>query len=406
MTLSTTITTICSKLKRSHIALFTAIISLGYASISQSQVITYENCNYTGKKADVPIGSFTWPNLLRDVPNLKDNDISSIKVSNGYKATLYADPNYKGKSITVTGDVDCLIAKQFNDTMSSIKVEGPTTQPTESQTRTQAPTKSNRRSNTLLMGESLPVGQSLRSLNGTFTATMGANCEFGVYAKMANPNLPLRALWTSESKNKGSGCYLELQKVNGHLVVFDENRSAKWASGLFSKLPGKRELTLKNDGDLVLTQNGNQIWSTKRLTEKNTKVVSPPVVVNSPRKIGNTLQEGSALKLGEKLTSSNGEYSLMLHQNCTLSVDKGAVNLWKTDKSNKIGTCRLYVSGGNLMLRTQGNSNSSILETIVWAPLGYDPFLRSKAPNQRARLVIQDDGYLLELVSACIRWDP
>ena len=118
-----------TKSTRSIVPFLVAGISMSFAGLAQAQVTTYEHCNYTGKKAAVPSGKFTWPNLLRDVPNLKDNDVSSIKVSNGYKATLYADPNYKGRSITVTGDISCLSADKFNETMSSIKVEGPNSEP-------------------------------------------------------------------------------------------------------------------------------------------------------------------------------------------------------------------------------------------------------------------------------------
>lgn len=112
-----------SKFTQSLLQLLVIGTSITYASVAQAQVTTFENCNYTGKKADVPVGQYTWPNLLNDVDNLKDNDISSIKVGDGYKATLYADPNYKGRKFTVTRDIDCLKAQNFDDTMSSIKVE-------------------------------------------------------------------------------------------------------------------------------------------------------------------------------------------------------------------------------------------------------------------------------------------
>ena len=108
---------------RSIIPLLIVGISMTFSGFAQAQVTTYEHCNFDGKKADVPVGKYTWPNLLRDVPNLKDNDISSIKVSDGYTATLYADANYTGKKLVVTRDTICLADYQFNDTMSSIKVE-------------------------------------------------------------------------------------------------------------------------------------------------------------------------------------------------------------------------------------------------------------------------------------------
>ena len=97
--------------------------SIGCAGFAQAQVTTFEHCDYKGKEANVPVGNFTWPNLLRDVENLKGDDISSIRVRNGYKATLYADPDNTGRKLVVTSDIKCLVNHNFNDVMSSIKVE-------------------------------------------------------------------------------------------------------------------------------------------------------------------------------------------------------------------------------------------------------------------------------------------
>jgi hypothetical protein len=56
-----------------------------------------------------------------------NDDISSLKVTAGYKVTLYKHDNFGGSSLVKTGDDACLVDDAFNDSASSLKVEANTT---------------------------------------------------------------------------------------------------------------------------------------------------------------------------------------------------------------------------------------------------------------------------------------
>jgi hypothetical protein len=108
-----------------------------------SGIIIYEHANYLGESAFVE----------KDIANLDDykgpcfttstnsstntsdthyfwkNCISSIRVAAGWKATLYVDTNFRGKSVEISADVSNLQLLPgdcdhdgFNDCIESIKV--------------------------------------------------------------------------------------------------------------------------------------------------------------------------------------------------------------------------------------------------------------------------------------------
>ena len=49
-----------------------------------------------------------------------------MKVTPGYKVTLYADDNFSGASLVLTSDVSLLDVSTWNDKVSSVKVEAVT----------------------------------------------------------------------------------------------------------------------------------------------------------------------------------------------------------------------------------------------------------------------------------------
>jgi hypothetical protein len=51
-----------------------------------------------------------------------DNDISSLKVQNGYEVVLYANDNFSGSSTILTADDTCLVDNSFNDAATSLRV--------------------------------------------------------------------------------------------------------------------------------------------------------------------------------------------------------------------------------------------------------------------------------------------
>src|SRR5205085_5208817 len=50
-------------------------------------------------------------------------DLSSLKVTSGYKVTMFDTDYFLGASLSKTGDDDCLVNESFNDKTTSLKVE-------------------------------------------------------------------------------------------------------------------------------------------------------------------------------------------------------------------------------------------------------------------------------------------
>ena len=79
----------------------------------------YENSHFSGKFTNLGIGEYrnlnkqTWFN----------NNISSIKINEGYKIILYKDSDFKGAKKTLYSSYTSLKAIKFNDNISSIKIE-------------------------------------------------------------------------------------------------------------------------------------------------------------------------------------------------------------------------------------------------------------------------------------------
>ena len=85
-----------------------------------SPVSVYEHIYYNGSSSNLEVGNY----ILSDLQNLNiiNDDISSLK-EKGYKATIYEHDNYQGKSLVLTSNTPNLVLLNWNDIISSIKVE-------------------------------------------------------------------------------------------------------------------------------------------------------------------------------------------------------------------------------------------------------------------------------------------
>lgn len=81
----------------------------------------YQDINYGGYGISLPVGSYNLT-ALKAYGAIND-DITSVKVTPGYKVTLYADDNFSGASLVLTSDVSLLDVSTWNDKVSSAKVE-------------------------------------------------------------------------------------------------------------------------------------------------------------------------------------------------------------------------------------------------------------------------------------------
>ncbi|MEE0853784.1 DUF7910 domain-containing protein [Eubacterium ventriosum] len=88
---------------------------------STSGVTTlYEHSNYGGWAVSLEEGSYDYKDIL--AKGIVNDQISSLRVSDGYKVTIYDDEGFKGKSKEFTSDAS-YVGDEMNDKTSSIKIE-------------------------------------------------------------------------------------------------------------------------------------------------------------------------------------------------------------------------------------------------------------------------------------------
>ncbi len=93
----------------------------GFAGLTPTgQAITYKDCNFSGTAVGLPVGDYNLAAL--NSRGILNDDISSIKVTSGYKVTLYENDNFAGASLVLTADNSCLVGAGWNDRASSIRV--------------------------------------------------------------------------------------------------------------------------------------------------------------------------------------------------------------------------------------------------------------------------------------------
>ncbi len=98
-------------------------------SSTSAPVTLYEHCDYGGYSASLQAGSYTLAQL--QALGLQNDDLSSLRIASGYKATLYQHHDFTGNTVVKTGDDTCLVDDGFNDDISSIVVEQDSTDPVD-----------------------------------------------------------------------------------------------------------------------------------------------------------------------------------------------------------------------------------------------------------------------------------
>jgi len=82
-------------------------------------VTVYQDVNYGGYSAGFDVGDYTLAQL--QAKGVLDNDITSFKIPEGYKITVYDGDNFTGTSADFTGNVGW-IGTDWNDKTTSLKV--------------------------------------------------------------------------------------------------------------------------------------------------------------------------------------------------------------------------------------------------------------------------------------------
>lgn len=81
----------------------------------------YQHCDFSGWNVGLEVGDYTTADLL--TLGALNDDASSLQVSPGYQVTLFSGDNFTGSSVVVDAEMSCFVAVDFNDLMSSVRVE-------------------------------------------------------------------------------------------------------------------------------------------------------------------------------------------------------------------------------------------------------------------------------------------
>jgi hypothetical protein len=86
----------------------------------EPKATAYQHCNYGGWAASLEARSYK----LADLQTLgfRNDDMSALRVTQGYEVVLYEHDNFGGRSVVMTGDKSCFVGIGFNDAVSSLVV--------------------------------------------------------------------------------------------------------------------------------------------------------------------------------------------------------------------------------------------------------------------------------------------
>lgn len=87
----------------------------------ENVVSVYESCNYSGFEANLTIGNYQLAQLRKK--GLRNDQISSVKVSSGYIVTFFEGDNFEGESVVKVGQTECLTTEELNDQITSLIIE-------------------------------------------------------------------------------------------------------------------------------------------------------------------------------------------------------------------------------------------------------------------------------------------
>jgi hypothetical protein len=75
---------------------------------------------YRGTAVALPVGDYALADLVAH--GMADNTISSLRVAPGFKVEAFANGDFTGRSIIISGDTPALTARQFDNQLSSVRI--------------------------------------------------------------------------------------------------------------------------------------------------------------------------------------------------------------------------------------------------------------------------------------------
>jgi len=105
---------------KNAVATIPLLLTAKYLQYPETQDLTtaelFTECSYKGTSFKTPIGR---AGLCSDI-GLPNDDLSSMKIPNGYTLRLFEHGGFQGASKDYTGNVQCLVCSDFNDKASSL----------------------------------------------------------------------------------------------------------------------------------------------------------------------------------------------------------------------------------------------------------------------------------------------
>lgn len=201
--------------------------------------------------------------------------------------------------------------------------------------------------NQLAVGGSLQKNESLTTKNGKFRLINQDDGNFVLYDKENNN----RVLWASNTSGSGA-CRITMQADGKLVMTAESSNQVKWSNGK-SATPGTAGTTsfiLKENGNAVIMQNGQQTWDTGTGRWIQT----------------NKLEAGDAIAAGQSLISLNGKYKFAVEdQRGFVLTDLHDDNetLWEpNDRRSMYRATRLQATlqlDGNLVLKDAQRASDS-----------------------------------------------
>lgn len=165
---------------------------------TQAGVKLFQHCNYEGYSATLPVGSYNTQALAS--LGLRNNDVSSIRVPAGYKATLFDGDNFTGNSLVWTEDDTCFVSSSFNDLMSSLRIEK-----SSGENRVISPVQ-----------------------NGSYSAASGVPIQFALNDEVARVLLYSSESWTNFASLTAPFTYTWFPSETGDQVLKYEFYDSNW----------------------------------------------------------------------------------------------------------------------------------------------------------------------------------
>ena len=84
------------------------------------EITLYQHCDYGGYAVRLGAGAYMLGDLQQR--GVRNDDISSVRVSDTARAILYEHEGKRGRSLLLRGSLPCLVDQRFNDILSSVEV--------------------------------------------------------------------------------------------------------------------------------------------------------------------------------------------------------------------------------------------------------------------------------------------